>query len=82
MTNSYRFFMNMECEYFPCHNKLDEEFNCLFCYCPMYGLEMCLGTPSVLKLPNGNVIRDCSNCLFPHIPENYDKIIQFLSKDL
>lgn len=37
MINSYRFFQNKECEYFPCHKtENEEEFNCLFCYCPLY----------------------------------------------
>ncbi|MFW5671451.1 MAG: cysteine-rich small domain-containing protein, partial [Acetivibrio ethanolgignens] len=35
MENSYRFFENRECKYFPCHKGL-KELNCLFCYCPLY----------------------------------------------
>lgn len=35
MENSHRFFENRECKYFPCHKGL-EDFNCLFCYCPLY----------------------------------------------
>ena len=35
----YAFFQNRDCEYFPCHKVKDEEnFNCLFCYCPLYAL--------------------------------------------
>ena len=35
----YSFFSNRECEYFPCHKGADpENFNCLFCYCPLYAL--------------------------------------------
>ena len=35
----YTFFQHKECEFFPCHktNK-PEDFNCLFCYCPLYAL--------------------------------------------
>lgn len=29
---------------------------------------------------NGNVIKDCSLCTFPHEAENYDLIIKHLSK--
>ena len=37
MENSYRFFQNKSCEYFPCHEIKDSgDFNCLFCYCPLY----------------------------------------------
>ena len=33
----YTWFQNRECEYFPCHKGVrEEEFNCLFCYCPLY----------------------------------------------
>jgi len=35
----FSFFSHKECEYFPCHKGADpEEFNCLFCYCPLYAL--------------------------------------------
>ena len=35
----YSHYCNHECEYFPCH-KVPEgfDFNCLFCYCPLYAL--------------------------------------------
>lgn len=80
MENSHRFFENKECQYFPCH-KLDGDFNCLFCYCPMYRLETCPGNPS-FKEKNGKQIKVCTNCTFPHKPENYDTITEILSKAL
>ena len=71
---NYEFFQNRECEYFPCHNNADpENFNCLFCYCPLYALgDKCGG--AFEYLPNG--IKDCSNCLKPHRRGNYDKIME------
>ena len=37
MSEYYKFFQNKKCEYFPCHKGIPEEdFNCLFCYCPLY----------------------------------------------
>lgn len=48
MENSYRFFENKECQYFPCHKPL-EHFNCLFCYCPFYHKEKCPGNPKYLE---------------------------------
>ena len=48
MENSYRFFENKDCKYFPCHQGLTD-FNCLFCYCPMYQLPACPGNPSYLE---------------------------------
>ena len=36
---TFAFFTNRECEFFPCHAGIDpDEFNCLFCYCPLYAL--------------------------------------------
>lgn len=69
---SYKFFQNRECEYFPCHKCADpERFNCLFCYCPLYALgEHCGGAFTY----TADGIKDCSVCLFPHRPENYDCI--------
>lgn len=80
MENSYRFFENRDCKYFPCHKGL-ENFNCLFCYCPMYSKKNCPGKP-VFKEKDGVVIKMCTDCTFPHKPENYDVIMNILKKDL
>lgn len=76
MKHSYRFFENKDCKYFPCHEGLDE-FNCLFCYCPLYQKENCPGNPSYMEWKDKK-IKVCSDCTFPHQPENYDKIIKIL----
>lgn len=78
MQNSYRFFENRACQYFPCHKGL-EDFNCLFCFCPMYLREDCPGNPKYIE-KSGKKIKDCSDCTFPHRFENYDKIIQYLKE--
>ena len=70
----YKFFQNKECEYFPCHNTKNlDEFNCMFCYCPLYNFD-CMG--AYTTLPNG--IKDCSGCLIPHY--HYDNIVNKLRK--
>ena len=71
---SYRFFQNRECEYFPCHAGVDpENFNCLFCYCPLYALgDQCGGAFTYTEAG----IKDCSKCLKPHRQENYDRIME------
>lgn len=76
---NYQFFTNKECEFFPCHNTEDlEEFNCLFCYCPLYSLgEKCGGNPVFLE----SGVKDCSQCVFPHKKQNYDKVINALKKE-
>ena len=76
--NNSRFFCNKECEYFPCH-KTDspEDFNCLFCYCPLYSMgENCGGNFTYID----NKIKDCSQCEIPHSAKNYDYIINKLSE--
>ena len=69
MGNSYRFFENRDCEYYPCHNGI-EEMNCLFCYCPLYSFSDCPGNPKYRE-KDGKQIKDCSDCTFPHRKENY-----------
>ena len=72
---SYQFFQNRECEYFPCHKGvMDEDFNCLFCFCPLYTLAHCPGTPAYIDA-GGARIKDCSGCLVPHKPGGYDRIL-------
>ena len=78
MENSYKYFENRECKYYPCHNGIDE-MNCLFCYCPMYFLDDCLGTPTFITKDNGTVVKNCTGCTFPHNPGNYGKIMKKLS---
>ena len=70
---SYRFFNNNKCEYFPCHKTNDpENFNCLFCYCPLYALkDKCGGNFRYTE----KGIKDCTNCTLPHKRDIYDYII-------
>ena len=68
---SYRYFENRSCEYYPCH-KGSTNINCLFCYCPLYRLD-CGGN---CKYTKG--VKDCSDCLFPHMEQNYDKVLDKL----
>ena len=79
MEASSRFFENKKCEYYPCHKDV-EEVNCLFCYCPMYLMTHCPGKPEYMDC-NGKTIKNCSNCTFPHEAENYDVVMQFLTKE-
>ena len=72
---NYSFFQNKDCEFFPCHkinnNRIDN-FNCLFCYCPLSPYIKCGGNYTILE----NGWKDCSNCVIPHF--NYDYIIKKL----
>lgn len=73
----YSFFQNDKCEFFPCHHvENSENFNCLFCYCPLYALGSgCGGNFSYTE----SGIKDCSGCIVPHRPENYDYICKKMS---
>jgi len=68
-TQYYSFFQNRKCEYFPCHEGVDEDdFNCLFCYCPLYALgRKCGGACTYTEYGD----KDCQHCTFPHRKENY-----------
>jgi len=68
---TFAFFTNRECEFFPCHAGIDpDEFNCLFCYCPLYALgDKCGG-----RFTYTSGIKDCSHCVVPHRKDNYGYI--------
>ncbi|MBE5787715.1 MAG: hypothetical protein E7324_09285 [Clostridiales bacterium] len=70
---SHQFFQNRECEYFPCHKGVDPaDFNCLFCYCPLYALgKKCGGNYRYNE--KGNKV--CADCAFPHCRDNYDAVL-------
>ena len=73
-TQSHRFFQNRECAYFPCHDGIaEDEFNCLFCFCPLYALGRACGGDCRY---NDKGRKDCSACTFPHRRENYDRILE------
>ena len=73
MAERYSFFQHRECEYFPCHQTDDpENFNCLFCYCPLYALGR--GCGGNFRYTESGV-KDCTNCRVPHERDNYRKII-------
>lgn len=73
MSQEYSYFSHKKCEYFPCHEGADpENFNCLFCYCPLYVLgNECGGNFRYTEKGR----KDCTNCLFPHKRENYKAVI-------
>lgn len=74
---NYKFFRNSKCEFFPCHKvKNDEDFNCLFCFCPLYMLkDKCGGN---FKYTNN--IKDCSDCLIPHKANAYEYIMSKMNQ--
>ena len=74
--NSSEFFRNTDCEYFPCHEGVGgEDFNCLFCYCPLYLLGRDCGG-NYEYLPSG--VKSCAKCTIPHGAEGYAHILEKL----
>ena len=75
----FSFFSNRACEYFPCHEGADpENFNCLFCYCPLYFLgDRCGGNFRFTE----KGVKDCSGCQIPHKRENYGHIVDTFEKN-
>lgn len=68
----YSFFQNRKCEMFPCH-KIESisDFNCMFCYCPLYFLgDKCGGKFTY----NEKGIKSCKDCCFPHEKKNYSLV--------
>ena len=76
MKYSSSFFQNRNCEYFPCHQVEDtENFNCMFCFCPLYHMKNCSGNPCWLS----NGVKDCSGCTLPH--RDYNAVISMLKEE-
>lgn len=76
--HAYTFFQNTDCEYFPCHEvEYPEDFNCLFCYCPLYYLGMkCGGTPQL----SANNHKDCTHCTLNHTRDSFGVITERLRR--
>ena len=72
MSENYKFFQNTACEFFPCHKGIPtEEFNCLFCYCPLYMLKADCGGDFQIN----HEIKDCTYCTKPHDKNSYEHIM-------
>ncbi len=71
-TENFKFVQNKKCEYFPCHKGVKkEDFNCLFCFCPLYMLGDKCGGNYIIN----SGIKDCTNCTIPHSKGGYDYIM-------
>lgn len=77
MSENYKFVQNRKCEYFPCHDGVKEEdFNCLFCFCPLYLLkDECGGNFHYKK-----DVKDCSACTLPHTRKSHDYIMSKMKR--
>ncbi|MBK5243741.1 MAG: cysteine-rich small domain-containing protein [Eubacteriaceae bacterium] len=73
-SENFKFFTHSACEYFPCHQVKDcDNFNCLFCYCPLYALGKDCGGNFIYTAKG---IKNCIRCTYPHQKENYDGVLE------
>lgn len=75
---SFDYYENHDCKYYPCHES--DHINCMFCYCPLYGLKKCPGKPEFVEKEDGRLIKSCIKCTFPHDRDNYGKIMKICSE--
>lgn len=74
---NHKFYQNKGCKFFPCHDDVEEKnFNCLFCFCPLYFYDDCGGNYELME----NDHKDCSNCTIPHSRNGYEYIINKISE--
>ena len=74
----FAFFQNRACPCFPCHPAGKAgEFNCLFCYCPLYALAWNCGG-DFRYTETG--VKDCSGCIRPHVPGGYEYVLSKLDR--
>ncbi len=72
------YFVNKNCEYYPCHDLPREKFSCMFCYCPLYDMKDCGGEYTYTE----KGIKNCKNCTFPHDRDNYREVIKRLKEKM
>lgn len=64
VAREHPFITNTECPYFPCHTGIDPaDFNCLFCFCPLYMLGPECGGNFRYNAKGAKV---CTDCNLPH----------------
>lgn len=74
----YAYYQNRACEFFPCHEGASpDNFNCLFCWCPLYALgDKCGGNFRYTEAG----VKDCSGCRLPHDRDNYGTVVEKFSE--
>ena len=72
---SYKYFENHYCEFFPCHPDSSKGHNCLFCKCPLYNDESCVGVQNGDGVILENGFKDCSGCTHNHEYGNAEEMM-------
>lgn len=79
-TENFKFFQHTGCEFFPCHDNIPvEDFNCMFCYCPLSFLQ-CHGDYNIIESPKGVFRKDCEPCTLTHERQGWEVVQKCLVK--
>jgi Zn-finger protein len=73
---SYKYYENHDCVFFPCHKNTSKGHNCLFCKCPLYNDNECIGIQNGWGELLENGFKDCSNCSYNHDYENAEEMMR------
>lgn len=76
-SDGFKGFTNEKCPFLRCHEGVNREFNCTFCYCPLYFIE-CPGPYELYTDKHGLQRKDCTNCTLPH--DGYAQSWAFIQK--
>jgi Zn-finger protein len=72
------FGVNKNCEYFPCHEGIED---CTFCYCPFYPCLCEEKGKFTVSEKTGEAVWDCSGCVWIHKRSVVEEIYLFLSRN-
>ena len=68
-----------DCEYFPCHECMDD---CTMCYCPIYPCKLTgTGGKWIRNKKTGKKTWDCSNCNIVHLKDTIKDMVEQYIKD-
>jgi len=72
---SYKYFENHDCVFFPCHPDSSHGHNCMFCKCPLYHDESCIGIQNGDGFILENGFKDCTKCTYNHEHRNAEEMM-------
>ena len=72
-TENYKFFQHKDCEFFPCTRLINRRISTA---CSAIVLCMRSATNAWNFQYTDTGFKDCTNCMFPHVRSNYEKILE------
>lgn len=69
------------CENYPCHKNSNPNFNCKYCYCPLFDKKCkIVGGNPIFPYSKTEKIKDCSECDLPH-SLNFENVLRSLKEN-